>query len=228
MTSTVWSPYTKQNIQRIGMVQRRAARWLSNQPPYNKTNNVAVSQAKTQFSLDIHPVWSESSLSAWRKLGSLATHWVYSEDSDQTGRMTWFFAGRTATLLVLTWGSSNSYSSYDSVSAMLSNLGWCSLEYRRYDSHLEMFDKIQYGLVSVSMPSYFERPTGITRHMHSLCFRQPAVHVYVFVFWSNDCCFVEHAACRFGSLRRSWLLQERSEQVQLFRASVFISFLLTY
>ena len=25
-------------------------------------------------------VWSESSLSAWRKLGSLATHWVHSED----------------------------------------------------------------------------------------------------------------------------------------------------
>ena len=29
----------------------------------------------------------QSSLSAWRKLGSLATHWVHSEDSDQTGRM---------------------------------------------------------------------------------------------------------------------------------------------
>ena len=33
------------------------------------------------------PVWSESSLSAWRKLGSLATHWVHRQDSDQTGRM---------------------------------------------------------------------------------------------------------------------------------------------
>ena len=32
-------------------------------------------------------VWSESSLSAWRNLGSLATHWVHSEDSDQTGQM---------------------------------------------------------------------------------------------------------------------------------------------
>ena len=29
----------------------------------------------------------QSSLSAWRKLGSLATHWVDSEDSDQTGQM---------------------------------------------------------------------------------------------------------------------------------------------
>ena len=32
-----------------------------------------VHPAKTQISLGIHPVWSESSLSAWRKLGSLAT-----------------------------------------------------------------------------------------------------------------------------------------------------------
>lgn len=95
--STVWSPYTKKNIDQIEMVQRRAARWVSNR-----------------------------------------------------------------------------YSSYDSVSAMLSNLGWRSLEYRRYDSRLAMFYKIQYGLVAMSMPSYFERPTKITRHSHNnpLSFRQ--------------------------------------------------------
>ena len=44
-----------------------------------------VHPAKTQISLGIHPVWSESSLSAWRKLGSLATHLAHSEDSDHTG-----------------------------------------------------------------------------------------------------------------------------------------------
>ena len=46
------------------------------------------------------PGWSES----WRNLGSLATHWAHTEDSDQTGRMPrliWVFAGRTLTLLVL-------------------------------------------------------------------------------------------------------------------------------
>ena len=32
--------------------------------------------AKTQISLGIRPVWSESSLSAWRKHKSLATHWA--------------------------------------------------------------------------------------------------------------------------------------------------------
>ena len=41
---------------------------------------------------------SKSSLSAWRKLGSLATHWAHREDSDQIGRMPrliWVSAGRT-------------------------------------------------------------------------------------------------------------------------------------
>ena len=64
---------------------------------------MSVRPAKTQISLGIRPVWSESSLSAWRKLGPLATHWAHSEDSDQTGRMPrliWVFAGRTLILLV--------------------------------------------------------------------------------------------------------------------------------
>ena len=39
-----------------------------------------VHPANSQISLGIRPVWSESSLSAWGKLGSLATHWVHRED----------------------------------------------------------------------------------------------------------------------------------------------------
>ena len=57
-----------------------------------------VRQAKPQISLGIRPVWSESSLSARRKLGYLATNWAHSEDSDQTGwmpRLIWVFAERT-------------------------------------------------------------------------------------------------------------------------------------
>ena len=45
---------------------------------------MSVRPTKTQISVGIDPVWSESSLSAWRKFGSLATHWVHSED--------WIFA----------------------------------------------------------------------------------------------------------------------------------------
>ena len=83
--------------------------YFRNEPPHVKTNNVVVRPAKTQISLGIRRVWSESSLSAWSKRGSLATHCAHSEDSVQTGRMPrliWVFAGRTATLLVLSWSSS--------------------------------------------------------------------------------------------------------------------------
>ena len=99
-----------------------------NELPHDKTNKVSVRSAKTQISLGIRPVWSESSLSIWRKVGSLATVWsefllcaqwvakdptflhTDSEDSDQTGRMPrliWVFVGRTTALLVLSWGGSN-------------------------------------------------------------------------------------------------------------------------
>ena len=46
------------------------------EPRYYKINKMGIPPAKTQISLGIRPVWSECSLSAWRKLGSLATHWA--------------------------------------------------------------------------------------------------------------------------------------------------------
>ena len=79
---------------------------------HDKTNKTSVRPAKTQISLCIRPVWSESSLSSRRNLGSLATHWAHSEDSDQTGRMPsriWVFAGRTVTVLVLSCRGSHYY-----------------------------------------------------------------------------------------------------------------------
>ena len=54
--------------------------------------------AKTQISLGIRPVWSESSLCSWRQFGSIAINWAHNKGSDQTGRMCrliWVFATRT-------------------------------------------------------------------------------------------------------------------------------------
>ena len=59
---------------------------------------------------------------------------------------------------------SNDYSTYSSVTEMMSNLGWRSLENRRYDAHVLMFYKIVYGLVAIPVPSYFERPEVNTHH----------------------------------------------------------------
>ena len=44
--------------------------YVTFEPRHVKTNKVTV-----------HTVWSKSSLSTWKKLGSLAIHWAHTEDS---------------------------------------------------------------------------------------------------------------------------------------------------
>ena len=109
----VWSPYTRENINKIEKVKRRAARWVS-----------------------------------------------------------------------------NDYSSYSSVTDMLSNLGWRSLENRRTNTRLAMFYKIVYGLVAIPHPSYFEHPEVHTLHMHSLSYRQIHTSVYYYKYSFFPICIV--------------------------------------
>ena len=57
------------------------------EPRHDKTNKMSVRLAKTEISLGIRPVWSESSLCAeWVAKDPMFLH-ADSEDSDQTGRM---------------------------------------------------------------------------------------------------------------------------------------------
>ena len=57
------------------------------EPPHDKTNKMTVRPAKTQISLGIRPVCSESSLCAkWVAEDPMFLH-ADSENSDQTGRM---------------------------------------------------------------------------------------------------------------------------------------------
>ena len=103
---------------------------------FEPQHNVAVRPAKTQIRLGIGPVWSESFLSTQKKkLGSLATHWAHSEDTDKTWqmpRLIWVFAGRTVILLVLSWGGSFKQAFYGfktyckSPSEVLQQTGLCS------------------------------------------------------------------------------------------------------
>ena len=72
-----------------------------------KTNKMACAPSEDSDQPGHLPSLIRVLLSAWRKLGSLATHWAHSEDSDQTGqmpRLIWVFAGCTVILLVLSWG----------------------------------------------------------------------------------------------------------------------------
>ena len=68
------------------------------EPPHDKTNKMTVRPAKTQISLGICPVWSQSLLCAqWVAKDPGFLH-VNSEDSDQTGwmsRLIWVCAGCT-------------------------------------------------------------------------------------------------------------------------------------
>ena len=104
--------YEQANHSRKDSYLQKGAHWtwnFLNEPPHDKTNKLHMCPANTQISLGIRPVWSESSLSAWRKIWSLATHWVHSKDSDQTGRMPrliWVFACYT---IILSCCGSNKY-----------------------------------------------------------------------------------------------------------------------
>ena len=64
---------------------------------------MSVRPAKTQISLGIHPVWSESSLCAQRLAKDPSFFHADSEDFTfaQMPRLIWVLAGRTLILLVL-------------------------------------------------------------------------------------------------------------------------------
>ena len=73
---------------------------LTFEPPHDKTTKWHVCPAKTQISLGICPVWSESSLCAHLVaiLKDLSFLYADSKDSDQTGRipkLIWVFAMHT-------------------------------------------------------------------------------------------------------------------------------------
>ena len=85
-------------------------KWI--EPPHDKTNEMTMLPAKTQISLGIHPVWSESSLFAqWEAKDPSFLH-ADSEDSDwtrQMARLIWVFDGHTDNFvgLVMRWLNSS-------------------------------------------------------------------------------------------------------------------------
>ena len=107
-SSTVWSPHAKSGIDKLERVQRRAARWIS-----------------------------------------------------------------------------NDYSYQSSVTTMLNNLKWRSLQHRRDDARLVLFYKIIHGLVAFPMPPYIIHLLKQTRLSHPLAYRQihTSVDYYKFSYF---------------------------------------------
>ena len=69
------------------------------------------------------------------------------------------------------WTTSN-YDYRSSVTAMLDQLGWRTLEQRRADARLCLFYKIVYGLVAVPVPDYIQPTSRVSRYCLSVTFRQ--------------------------------------------------------
>ena len=57
----------------------------------------------------------------------------------------------------------NNFDRYASVSEMVNNLGWRSLEQRHADARLCLFYKVVYGLVAVPLPDYVQLNLPICR-----------------------------------------------------------------
>ena len=64
------------------------------------------------------------------------------------------------------------YARTNSVTALLSQLNWQTLEERRSVARLCLFYKIVNGLVAVSLPEYIQPTHRISRYCHSMTFRQ--------------------------------------------------------
>ena len=68
--------------------------------------------------------------------------------------------------------TSNNFDPRSSVTDMLDDLEWRTLEQRRADARLCLFYKIVYGLVAIPMPDYIQPNPRVSRYCHSMTFRQ--------------------------------------------------------
>ena len=64
------------------------------------------------------------------------------------------------------------YQRTSSVTQMIKDLNWCTLEQRRIDSRLTLTYKITYDLVAIPAADYLIPNTRQSRHNHQLAYRQ--------------------------------------------------------
>ena len=69
------------------------------------------------------------------------------------------------------WTTSN-YDYRSSVTSMLDQPSWRTLEQRRADARLCLFYKMVHGIVAVPLPDYVQPTHRVSRYCHSMTFRQ--------------------------------------------------------
>ena len=68
--------------------------------------------------------------------------------------------------------TTSNYDYRSSVTSMIENLGWRTLEQRKSDARLCLFYWIVYGFVAVPIPDYIQPKTWTSKNCHSMTFRQ--------------------------------------------------------
>ena len=107
MTSA--AAFFRYNVSLTWLVKgKKAKQWTMYEPPHDKTNKMTVRPAKTQISLGIRPVWSESSLCAqWVAKDPSFLHADSEDWSDWADAQADLSHRRVhVILLVLSWGGS--------------------------------------------------------------------------------------------------------------------------
>ena len=66
----------------------------------------------------------------------------------------------------------NNFARQASVTRIVQDLGWRTLDQRRADARLCLFYKIVHGLVAVPLPEYIQYSNRVSRYCHSMTFRQ--------------------------------------------------------
>ena len=86
------------------------------------------------------------------------------------------------------WMTSN-YDYRSSVTSMLDQLSWRTLEQRRADACLCLFYKMVHGIVAVPLPDYVQPTHRVSSYCHSMTFRQ--IHTnrnyYKYSFFPVEC-----------------------------------------
>ena len=66
----------------------------------------------------------------------------------------------------------NNFARQASVTRIVQDLGWRTLDQRRADARLCLFYRIVHGLVAVPLPEYIQYSNRVSRYCHSMTFRQ--------------------------------------------------------
>ena len=100
-----------------------------------------------------------------------------------------------------------------SVTRIVQDLGWRTLDQRRADARLCLFYKTVHGLVAVPLPEYIQYSNRVSRYCHSMTFRQVSTSTDYYKY-----SFFPLAIVQWNALPQS---VASSQSLEVFKTAVF-------